>query len=515
LGDEIAWLREDQGAELAALCGGAVRSDQHAVAARLADGFHDQTVEVLEDVLPIRGVSAQIRVDVGQNRLLGQVEADDRRQIGVYRFVVGNPGADRVHDADVAGAIRIEQAGHAEMRIGSECQRIQEVVVHPAIDDVHAPQAGRRAHVDDRVVDQQVAPFDQRDAHLAGEERVLEIRRVADPRGQHHDRRIRAVLRRQRAQRRQQGLTVVRDRPHVVSVEQPRKHPFGHRAVRQHVRHPAGYAQVVLQRHEAAVLEPDQVSSRHGYVDVPMHAHAAHLTAVVAAAEHQFPWHHALSEDAALVVDVLEKQIDGDEPLGEAPFQRVPFARRDDARQQIEGEDPFGSLFVAVDGKGDALRQERAVGFDLPPPHVVERDRRQFIDERLIVRAGVRRRVEHLVERTIEVVLAKQARDRSRWRAQPVRRCGHRQGRRGHHGSVGPSSSPDRNVGRLRFASPRAVRADDRAPRRPPQEPDVHQRIDDVAAIVDAESDEAHGLRHGQFQPRHLVEVGADPVDSL
>jgi hypothetical protein len=65
------------------------------------------------------------------------------------------------------------------------------------------------------------------------------------------------------------------------------------------------------------------------------------------------------------------------------------------------------------------------------------------------------------------------------------------------------------------LASPHAVGADDRAPRRPPQKPDVDEGIDNVAAIVDAESDETHGLRDGQFKPWHLVEVGTDPVDSM
>src|SRR5687768_3895397 len=78
--------------------------------------------------------------------------------------------------------------------------------------------------------------------------------------------------------------------------------------------------------------------------------------------------------------------------------------------------------------------------------------------------------------------------------------------------SVAPLASSDRNVGRFRLASPDAVGADDRAPRSPAQESHVHERIDDVAAIVDAEADEADGLGHRQFQARHLVEVGANPI---
>ena len=135
--------------------------------------------------------------------------------VGVERLVVGEPGADRVGERHVAGAVRVQQAGDAEMRVGPERQRIEEVVVHAPVDDVDAPQAGRRPHVDDVVVHQQVAAFDERDAHLAREERVLEVGGVADAGRQHDERRVGRDRRRQRAQRREQRLAVVRDRAHV------------------------------------------------------------------------------------------------------------------------------------------------------------------------------------------------------------------------------------------------------------------------------------------------------------
>ena len=71
------------------------------------------------------------------------------------------------------------------------------------------------------------------------------------------------VRRRQRPQRRQQRLAVVIDRPHVVAAEQQREHALDHLAVRQHVAHAAGHAQVVLQHREAAVWQPDQIRAGH------------------------------------------------------------------------------------------------------------------------------------------------------------------------------------------------------------------------------------------------------------
>ena len=171
--------------------GRAVRADQHAVAARLAHRLDDQRVEVLEDVPPMRRIAEQVRLDVRQDRLFGQVELDDRRDVRVERLVVGQPGADRVGERHVAGAIGVQQPGDAQVRVGPERQRIEEVVVHAPVDDVDALQPRRRPHVDDVVVDEQVAAFDERDAHLAREKRVLEVGGVADARRQHDERRIR------------------------------------------------------------------------------------------------------------------------------------------------------------------------------------------------------------------------------------------------------------------------------------------------------------------------------------
>ncbi len=228
------------------------------------------------------------------------------------------PGADGVGQRDVAGAIGVEQSGDAEVRIAPERQRIEEVVVDAAIDHVDAPQAGRRAHVDDVVVDEEVAAFDERDAHLAREERVLEIRGVADAGRQHDERRIGDVRRRQRAQRREQRLSVLRDRTDLIAIEQARHHALGHLAVGEHVRDAARHAQVVLEDDEAAVLQADEVAARDRHVDVAVHADAAHLAAEVPAAVEQLARDDALGEDAALVVDVLQEQVDGGQALRQA-----------------------------------------------------------------------------------------------------------------------------------------------------------------------------------------------------
>ena len=58
------------------------------------------------------------------------------------------------------------------------------IVVDAAIDDIHAAQAGGGAHVDDVVVHEQIAAFDQFDAHLLRQKSVLEIGGVVNAGGE-------------------------------------------------------------------------------------------------------------------------------------------------------------------------------------------------------------------------------------------------------------------------------------------------------------------------------------------
>ena len=80
-----------------------------------------------------------------------------------------------------------------------------------------------------------------------------------------------------------------------------------------------------------------------------------------AAIDH-FARDHAVGQDAAFVVDVVQKQIERGDALRQAALDVAPFRAGDDARQQVVGKDALGAFFAAVDGEGDALIQKREVG---------------------------------------------------------------------------------------------------------------------------------------------------------
>ena len=165
------------------LFGGRFRAEDDAVAARALDGLDHQFVDPVEHLFALVVQPAPEGVHVGQQRLLAQVVLDDGRHVGVDEFVVAHPVADGAGDHHVARAGGVEQAGHAEHRIGPELHRVQVDVVDTPVDDVDLALALGGAHVDLVVAAEQVAAFDQLDAHLAGQQRMLEVRRVVDARG--------------------------------------------------------------------------------------------------------------------------------------------------------------------------------------------------------------------------------------------------------------------------------------------------------------------------------------------
>ena len=107
------------------------------------------------------------------------------------------PGALAI--ADVAGLPRPHQTGHAEHRVGIEGLGIEEQVVDASVDHVDALESLHRLHVDAFVVaDDQVGALHQFGAHLLGEERMLEVRRVEDARREHDEVRVTATGRGER-----------------------------------------------------------------------------------------------------------------------------------------------------------------------------------------------------------------------------------------------------------------------------------------------------------------------------
>ncbi len=71
---------------------------------------------------------------------------------------------------------------------------------------------------------------------------------------------------------------------------------------------------------------------------------------------------HAIAQDVLLVVNVVQEKIERGDPLGQAAFHQVPFAPRDDARDEVERENPLRALVVVINRKGHALAEKTRRG---------------------------------------------------------------------------------------------------------------------------------------------------------
>ena len=229
---------------------------------------------------------------------------------------------------------------------------------------------------------------------------MLVIGRVVGAgREQHHVRIGRARRRRHRFERRQQFIGIVLDRRDVVAREQLGKEPQHDLPVLQHVGDAGRRARVVLQHIERVRIDADDVDAGDVHVDVVRDALAVHLRPEHRVLEHQVLRHHPGLEDLAAGVDVLDIGVDGAHPLLQPAPDQVPFARRDDAGQHVERDQPLGRIGVAIDREGDADAPENELGL---APAVVEDIGRNAGEpglELFVRRADAAVRPRHLVKR--------------------------------------------------------------------------------------------------------------------
>ena len=351
LGDPAAGVLQQPGAQLLDLLRGCPRADDDALAAGAVDRLHHEFVEPVEHLLAMTGVFAAPGVDVGQDRLLRQVVADEVGQVGVDELVVGHAVTDRVGDRDIAAPCRVEQAGHAEHRITPEMNGIQEVVVDPAVDDVHRNQPVGRAHADPSGLRDQVASLHEAHPHQPRQQRVLEVRRVVGARRQHHDRRVAHTGRRTGPQGREQLGGVLRDRADAV-VRERLGQPGRHRApVRHHVRDTGRDAHIVLEHPEVTVGVADQVDAGDVHTHPRGRVDALRGAQEVRAAGDDTARDHTVVEHLTLAVDIGEECFKRPNSLCHASFHPRPCLVVDEARDDVDRE----RAFLTTDVEGDAL----------------------------------------------------------------------------------------------------------------------------------------------------------------
>ncbi len=99
------------------------------------------------------------------------------------------------------------------------------------------------------------------------------------------------------------------------------------------------------------------------YVDIVRHPLAVHLRPELRILEHQLFGNDARLEDRALTVDVVQIHVDRAHPLLKAAAEEVPLRGREDAGNDVEGDEALGRFRFAIDGEGDADAPEQQLGF--------------------------------------------------------------------------------------------------------------------------------------------------------
>ena len=352
---------------------------------------------MLQHVLQAVRLAAAPGLDVLELHLLAEIELNDVGHERVDRLVVGDAGADRVGDGDVAGLVGLHDARHAERAVGPEELGIEEVVVDATVDHVDAPRPFGRAHVDGVVIDDEVAPLDELAAELVGQKRVLVIGAVERSGRQQRDRRL-AVLRGiDRAQAGEQRVGVVLDGGDAVLGEEVGRDAHHDLAVLQHVGDARRRAHVVLEDVEILRIDAHHVDAGDVHVDVVRHLDADHLVAERRVVLDQLARHEPGSQDLLLAVDVREEGVERLDALHETGLELAPLAALQDARDDVERDEALGRLGVAVDVEGDADAPEHHLGMAAPRGEIVLRRTVEPAGDPLVGEAGLAAALHHLV----------------------------------------------------------------------------------------------------------------------
>ena len=206
-------------------------------------------------------------------------------------------------------------------------------------------------------------PLDQLDAHLVGQERVLEIGRVEAAGRQHRERRRGLeIVRSDRCERLAQQLRIVLDRPHLDLLEQLGKELHHRLAVLEHVGHARWRARIVLEHEEFVLAGAHDVDADDVGVDAGRRANPDHLGQEGLVAGDQLLRDAARAQDFLAMVDVVQEGIERLDALLDALREPAPFRAGDDAGHDVERDQPFGGVFLAIDGEGDARLAEDALG---------------------------------------------------------------------------------------------------------------------------------------------------------
>ena len=405
LADPLRGVGQDRGAGGVQFLAGGARADGDAVAAGFADRLGDELVEIGERVSQPFLLAADMGLDVLDQRLLAQVIFDDPGHIGIDRLVIRNAGADRIGDRDIAGLPRADQPAHAQHGFRAEHVRVEEIVVQAAIDRVDGAQAGDGAHVDALVLDHEVRADDERHAHFARQEDMLEIGGVVDAGREQHDLRIAMLAGGDVGHRGAQAAAVIIDRLEADAGHEVRKGAQHEMPVLDDVGDAGGRAGIILEHAEIAEFVADDVDAADMHIGAVRDREILHLRPVIGVAIDQFGGDDAVFHDMAGAVNVAQEEVEGGDALDAGALQQIPFAGGDDARDTVERQDAVDRGGVRIDREGDAEIDQLGFRRRGAGAQGVEPDAAESLDQPFGHRPGIHALAGQLTEIAARIVI--------------------------------------------------------------------------------------------------------------
>ena len=123
--------------------------------------------------------------------------------------------------------------------------------------------------------------------------------------------------------------------------------------------------------------------------------------------KNHFAGDHVVPQDLLVVVDVVDKRVQGMHPLLETPLDAVPFSGGHDTRDQVEREDPVRPGRVAIDVEGDAHLEQHPLGRALVAQQLAVRQGFDGLQQKPGVRPKTAVLLEHLVVIALRIVRRK------------------------------------------------------------------------------------------------------------
>src|SRR6516165_7286645 len=162
-----------------------------------------------------------------------------------------------------------------------------------------------------------------------------------------------------------------------MAGEQFRKQAQHDLPVLQHVGDARGRADIVLENVERISVHAHDVDARDEDIDVMRNALAVHFRTKHRILEHEVLGDDAGTQDLPLEIDVLDVQVDGFDSLLESATDEVPLTSREDARDDVERDQPFLCFGIAIDRDGDADAPKQQFGLAPAMLEDLGRDLRQ------------------------------------------------------------------------------------------------------------------------------------------